>query len=251
MSNSEVQAIPNVWDSVLRRRAGARARAEVAGQQRHRVADADDLAEQGLSQCAVVIELVASAEPVTATAARRDTVTGATTTVLESRSARRSTTSRRRGVRPVGVPDGAIPATAAVSREPIRAIPSHSRRPSAVSASGCRRTTPRRVSAAEVLSRTVSASSGEVTLSSLRAGATCDSRLPADRSASSPAGPSDVGVQASACAATTATLGGCPTFGGFSIPDFRAGSDPALGPDREGNVQEVAADERSAGCTGT
>ena len=86
---------------------------------------------------------------------RRNTVTGATRTVVSSRSpALDSVTSSSRAV-PAGVPDGAMPATAVVVREPVSETASHSRMPSAAMASGCSRTTPRRESSAEVFSRAV------------------------------------------------------------------------------------------------
>ena len=110
-----------------------------------------------------LIEFVAMDEPVTETDRAPYTVTGPTTT--EEFSVRPTfdmVTSSRRIV-PAGVPVGARPATVAVPRAPMSAMASHSRMPNAANASGCKRTTPRRRSAAEVLSRTVRASSGEVT----------------------------------------------------------------------------------------
>ncbi len=101
------------------------------------------------------IESVASLDPLTVTALAPYTVTGATITVAVSRTpALDNVTSSSRAV-PVGVPPGAMPTTAAVVRDPVSEIASHSRIPRAAIASGCSRTTPRRESSAEVFSRAV------------------------------------------------------------------------------------------------
>src|SRR3954447_11738096 len=82
------------------------------------------------------IERVARFDPRTVTARAPYTVTGATSTVVFSRSpALDSVTSSSRAV-PAGVPSGATPATTAVVRDPVSDTASHSRMPSAAMASG-------------------------------------------------------------------------------------------------------------------
>ena len=106
------------------------------GEERDRVADADDLAQKGLCRRTVeLIEFVAMDEPVTETDRAPYTVTGPTTT--EEFSVRPTfdmVTSSRRIV-PAGVPVGARPATVAVPRAPMSAMASHSRMPNAANAS--------------------------------------------------------------------------------------------------------------------
>ena len=169
--------------AVGRRRRGAGA--EVAGQQRHRVADGHHLAEQGLSQ-----------------GGRRDRLGGQRRAAQRHRpravhrdrrrrsprcprAARRWTASRRRAARcPPGCRGPATPATAAVVRDPVSDTASHSRMPRAAMAFGCSRTTPRRESTAEVFSRAVSVSCGpRRAVMATRPARACASPQPRHRSA--------------------------------------------------------------------
>ena len=102
------------------------------------------------------IDWVASFDPLSVTDRAPYTVTGATITPAFSRSpALDSVTSSSNAV-PVGVSPGATPTTVAVVRAPVNDTASHSRMPRAAITSGCSRTTPRRLSKAEVFSRAVS-----------------------------------------------------------------------------------------------
>ena len=140
-----------------RRRRGAGA--EIAGQQRHRVADRHHLAEQRLSQRRRRTPTRWPASNPSPSPTARRTPSPARRSRWRPRAGRRWTASRRRAERcPRGRVGPATPTTAAVVREPVSDTASHSRMPSAAMASGCRRTTPRRVSSAEVLSRAVSVS---------------------------------------------------------------------------------------------
>ena len=79
---------------------------------------------------------MANAEPLNVTERAPYTVTGATSTGASSRTpALDSVTSSSNAV-PGGNPAGAIPATAAVVREPVSDTASHSRSPRAANASG-------------------------------------------------------------------------------------------------------------------
>src|SRR4051794_20907664 len=102
------------------------------------------------------IDWVASLDPLTVTDRAPYTVTGATSTMEFSRTPALDSVTSSRSAVPAGVSGLASPATAEVVRDPVRDTASHSRMPSAARASGCRRTTPRRESIAEVLSRAVS-----------------------------------------------------------------------------------------------
>ena len=103
-----------------------------------------------------VTDRVASADPFKVTDRAPYTVTGVTITAASSRRPALDRVTSSISAVPVGVPAGATPATAAVVREPMRDTASHSLMPSAAMTSGWSRTTPRRESIAEVLSRAVS-----------------------------------------------------------------------------------------------
>jgi hypothetical protein len=156
VSSSEVQVMPTDEAS-----AEVAAEVEVPGPRSRGSSDTVSptvitLPSSAWRRVADEIDWVASLEPDTVTDRAPYTVTGATITVLVSRRpALDNVTSSSRAV-PVGVPGGATPTTAAVVLAPVRATASHSRRPSAAMASGCNRTTPRRLSSAEVFSRAVS-----------------------------------------------------------------------------------------------
>ncbi len=101
---------------------------------------------------------VVSGEPDRVTDRAPYTVTGLTTTAVPSRRPALDSVTSSSNTVPEGISGPARPATAAVVREPISDTASHSRMPRAATALGCRRTTPRRESTAEVFSRAVSVS---------------------------------------------------------------------------------------------
>ena len=82
------------------------------------------------------IDWVARFDPRTVTDRAPNTVTGATSTVVFSRSPALDSVTSSRSAVPAGVPAGATPATAAVVRDPVSETASHSRMPSAARASG-------------------------------------------------------------------------------------------------------------------
>ena len=82
-------------------------------------------------------------------------MTGLTITSVPSRSPALDSVTSSSSTVPTGMSPAAIPATAAVVRDPVSDTASHSRMPRAAMAFGCNRTTPRRESTAEVFSRAV------------------------------------------------------------------------------------------------
>ena len=82
------------------------------------------------------IDWVARFEPDTVTERAPYTVAGATSTVVSSRTPALDNVTSSSSAVPVGVPDGATAATAAVVREPVSETASHSRIPSAAMTSG-------------------------------------------------------------------------------------------------------------------
>ena len=163
VSSSEVHATPNVRESAWAAAAvlvpGPRSR----GSSETVSPTVTTLPSNACRNVCAEIDCVARADPVTHTRLAPYTGTGETTIEASSLIPAFERVTSSSSAVPVGVPGGAIPATAAVRREPTRAMPSHSRKPNAVSTSGCSRTTPRRVSAAELFSRAVRANSGIVT----------------------------------------------------------------------------------------
>ena len=113
------------------------------------------LPSKAIRRVADEIDCVARREPLTATERAPYTVTGATSTTVSSLTPALDSVTSSSSAVPAGVPAGAVPTTADVVRAPVSDTASHSRMPSAANASGCRRTTPRRESVAEVLSRAV------------------------------------------------------------------------------------------------
>ena len=155
VSSSEVQVMPTAVA-----RAALAPDVEVPGPRSRGSSDTvsptlSTLPSSAWRRVAEVTDRVASVEPRSVTDRAPYTVTGATSTVVSSRRPALDSVTSSSSAVPDGVPGGAIPATAAVTREPIRDTASHSRIPRAASTSGCRRTTPRRASNAEVLSRAV------------------------------------------------------------------------------------------------
>ncbi|SIN01108.1 Uncharacterised protein [Mycobacteroides abscessus subsp. abscessus] len=113
------------------------------------------LPKRAMRSVADETDWVAIEEPLTVIDRAPYTVTAATITEASSRRpALDRVTSSSRAV-PAGTERGATPTTAAVVRDPVREIASHSRMPRAAIASGCNRTTPRRESTAEVFRRAV------------------------------------------------------------------------------------------------
>lgn len=114
------------------------------------------LPNRAIRNVAGEMDCVARREPDTVTDRAPYTVTGDTSTAAFSRTPALDSVTSSSSAVPAGTPGPATPATAAVVRVPVRATASHSRMPSAASTSGCRRTTPRRESSAEVFRRAVS-----------------------------------------------------------------------------------------------
>jgi len=110
-----------------------------------------------------LIVRLTSADAATVIERAAATWTGAATTSDPSVSPRLDSVRSSSSAMPGAVCPAA--ASAAVDRAPVNRTASHGRNPSASSTSGCSRTTPRRASTAEVLSRAVSVICGALTTS--------------------------------------------------------------------------------------
>jgi hypothetical protein len=167
VSSSFVQVAPIARDSWPRRPAGSDpgCGARSCGSSETASPTVSTLPIRASRSMCGLSDTLASRDPATVTVLAAETSAGATTTSEPSVTPRFDIVTSSVSTTPGTPVSSAGAASAALTRAPVRRTASQARRPSASRTSGCNRTTPRRVSSADGVCRTVSVICGWLTRS--------------------------------------------------------------------------------------